>query len=49
MPWYNRYFFHIFYGTITAILATSSIQLTKSIKQSKSKRPVQQKQYKDSI
>lgn len=49
MPWYNRYFFPMFYGTIAAILANSSIQLTKSIKQSKSKRPVQQRQYKDSI
>jgi len=49
MPWYNKYFFPIFYGTLVAILTNSSIQLTKSIKQSKSKRPVQQRQYKDSI
>ena len=49
MPWYDKYFFHIFYGTLAAILIVSSIQETKSIKQSKKEQSIQERQYKDSI
>ena len=49
MPWYNRYFFHIFYGTVAMIVGISAFQMNKSIKQSKKKQVIQQRQYKDSI
>lgn len=45
MPWYNKYFFQIFYGTVAFILVGSAVQMRKSIKQSK--QPSIQRQYKD--
>ena len=49
MLWYDRYFFHIFYGTIITIIGLSSVQTVKNIKQSKKQQVIEQKQYKDSL
>ena len=37
MPWYNRYFFHMFYGTVAFILGASTVQSVKNYKNAKKK------------
>ena len=46
MPWYNKYFFQIFYSTVALILLGSTVQLRSTLKSTK-KPVVVQKQYKD--
>jgi len=35
MPWYSKYFFVIFYGTIAGIVGLSTMQLRKTLKDNK--------------
>ena len=35
MPWYNKYFFQIFYSTVALILLGSTVQLRSTLKSTK--------------
>jgi hypothetical protein len=37
MPWYNKYFFQVFYGTVALILGMSAVQARKTYKDIKRK------------
>ena len=46
MPWYDKYFYQIFFSTVALILLGSAVQLRSTLKSTK--KPVTiQKQYKD--
>ena len=49
MPWYNRYFFHMFYGSVAFILGLSAVQARKTYKETRKPKFKVDVSFKDTI
>lgn len=48
MPWYDKYFFQVYWGVIASIVILSAAQATHTLRKSNHKNKVQT-QYRDTI